>query len=75
MKILVCDKCGLMLTDREDIAIALEGQEAWEEAVRARGGVPRGVFPCKHYIRCHGEMKPVDSRVHWWRQQIMKLRR
>jgi len=75
MKILVCDKCGLTLMDREDIAIALEGQEAWEEAVRARGAVPRGVFPCKHYIHCHGEMKPVDSRVYWWRQQIMKLRR
>lgn len=75
MKILVCDRCGLAIKDIEDVAIALEGQEAWEAAVTARGGVPRGVFPCKNYARCSGEMKPVDSRVYWWRQQIMKLRR
>jgi len=75
MKILVCDRCGLAIKDIEDVAIALEGQEAWEAAVKARGGVPRGVFPCKNYASCSGEMKPVDSRVYWWRQQIMKLRR
>lgn len=74
MKILVCDRCGLAITDREDVSLALEGQEAWEEAVRARGGVPRGVFPCKHYSSCRGEMKTIDSRVYWWRQRIMRLR-
>jgi hypothetical protein len=30
--------------------------DAWENAVRARGEEPRGVFPCKNYVRCHGEM-------------------
>ena len=75
MKILVCDRCGLAITDREDISLALEGQEAWQDAVRGRGEEPRGVFPCMNYIRCHGEMKPIDSRIYWLRKRIMKLRR
>ena len=74
MKILVCDRCELALKDREDVYLALEGKEAWEVSVRARGGEPRGVFPCKNYARCGGEMKPVDSKVYWWRQRIMRLR-
>ncbi len=75
MKILVCDRCGLRITDREDVELALEGKYAWVEATQARGNEPRGVFPCKNYAHCSGEMKPVDSKVYWWRQQIMKLRR
>ncbi len=55
--VLVCDKCGFELTEKMDIELALEGQEAWEASVKAKGGEPRGVFPCKNYIRCNGEMK------------------
>ncbi len=57
--VLVCDRCGFELTDKEDINLALEGQEAWEAAARARGAKPRGVFPCKHFTCCSGEMKLV----------------
>ena len=62
IKKLVCDRCGFELTEREDINLALEGQEAWENAVRARGGEPRGVYPCKYYRHCHGEMQVVTTR-------------
>ncbi len=68
---LVCDRCGLELTEKEDVELALEGKRAWEAAVRARGAEPRGVFPCQNFIRCSGEMKPVDDkkvvRWRWWR--------
>ncbi len=53
---LVCDRCGLELTGKEEINLVLEGTEAWQMAVKARGAEPRGVFPCKNYIRCCGEM-------------------
>ena len=59
--ILVCDRCGFELSDRADVAMALEGSEAWIEATRARGERPRGVFPCKHFVRCGGEMQPVKK--------------
>ena len=62
MKKLVCDRCGLEITEKEDIAIALEGKEAWEAACRARGNKPRGVLPCENYMRCGGEIKLVLSR-------------
>ena len=75
MKILVCDRCGLVIKDIEDIALALEGKDAWQNATRARGSEPRGVFPCKNYARCQGEMEPMDSQIYWLRKQIMKLRR
>ncbi len=68
---LVCDRCGLELTEKEDVELALEGKRAWEAAVRARGAEPRGVFPCQNFIRCGGEMKLVDDkkvvRWRWWR--------
>jgi hypothetical protein len=67
MKKLVCDKCGFELTEKEEIGLALEGQEAWEMAVRARGENPRGVYPCKHYISCSGEMLIVEERKGFWR--------
>ena len=64
MKKLVCDRCGLELTEKEDMSLALEGQWAWEVAVRARGAEPRGIIPCENFMRCGGEMKLVrDSRV------------
>ena len=62
MKRLVCDRCGFELTYKEDVNLALEGQEAWEMAVRARGDEPRGIFPCKNYMHCHGEMQIVTVR-------------
>ncbi len=57
MKKLVCDRCGLELKNKDDVDIALEGKEAWEKTVKARGGKPRGIIPCEHYIRCGGEMQ------------------
>jgi hypothetical protein len=61
-KKLVCNCCGFELTDQDDIDLALEGRAAWEKSVRERGEEPRGVFPCKNYIRCHGEMIMVEER-------------
>ncbi len=59
MKKLVCDRCGKELTEKEDVELALEGQETWQAAVRARGAEPRGVYPCENFIRCGGEMQLV----------------
>ena len=74
MKKLVCDRCGLELTDREDIETALEGKKAWEATARARGAEPRGIIPCKNYVRCGGEIKlVVDSRVVRWYRSLTKL--
>ena len=56
---LVCDKCGFELTDKEGISLALEGTQSWQNAQRSRGCEPRGVFPCKYYIQCKGEMQLV----------------
>jgi len=53
---LVCDRCGLELKEKDDLDLAFEGKEAWEATVRARGDKPRGIIPCKNYIRCGGEM-------------------
>ena len=69
MQKLICDRCGLELTDREDINLALEGKWAWETAVRARGAEPRGIYPCKNYICCRGELKAVFS----WHGRLMNL--
>jgi len=62
MQKLVCDRCGYELTDKDDIDLAFAGKEAWEAACRARGIEPRGVLPCKNYIRCGGEIELVTSR-------------
>lgn len=56
MKILICDRCGYELTEKDDITLAVEGSESWQTATRGRGQEPRGVYPCKNYIRCQGEM-------------------
>ena len=61
MQKLVCDRCGLELKNNGEIDLALQGKETWANSVRARGGEPRGVFPCRDYIRCRGEMKLVES--------------
>ena len=69
MEKLVCDRCGLKLTDIDDIDLAFEGREAWEASCRARGVEPRGLLPCKHYVRCGGEIVLVASR----RQRLVKF--
>ena len=56
MEKLVCDKCGFELTELEDINLAFDGMEAWQEAQRTRGTETRGVFPCKYFAQCQGEM-------------------
>ena len=61
MEKLVCDKCGFELTEREDIYLALDGTEDWQNAQRSRGQEPRGVFPCKYYFQCKGEMQLVKG--------------
>ncbi len=59
---LVCDRCGKEIIDDDDIELALEGAQAWQAAVRARGDEPRGLFPCENYMRCHGEMQLVEDK-------------
>ena len=62
MKKLVCDRCGKELTEKEDVELGLQGMEAWQTAVRARGAEPRGIFPCENYVRCRGEMILLNKR-------------
>lgn len=62
MEILVCDKCGFELTEPEAIMMALDGVESWRNACRDRGEEPRGVFPCKYYINCKGQMQIVETK-------------
>ena len=69
MKKLVCDRCGLKLEGWSNIVFALEDQGAWEAACRAGDTITRGVFPCKNYIRCGGEIKAATSRS----QRLMKF--
>ncbi len=74
MRKLVCDKCERELTGKDDIDLALEGQEAWAATVRAQGGEPRGVLPCENFVRCGGEMKLVDDNwIVRCRRRLTKL--
>ena len=74
MKKLICDICGLELTDKADIELAIEGQRAWELAARARGAEPRGVIPCQNFVRCGGEIKlVVDKKIVRWSRSLTKL--
>ncbi|MBI2836199.1 MAG: hypothetical protein HYX85_00705 [Chloroflexi bacterium] len=59
-RILICDRCGFELTGKNDVELALDGAESWQTAQRGRGEEPRGVFPCKNFIRCHGEMQLIE---------------
>jgi hypothetical protein len=67
MKILVCDRCGFELTERDDINKVLEGAESWQTSARDRGAEPRGLYPCKHFIRCQGEMV-FQEKKHFWQR-------
>ncbi len=62
MKILVCDRCGFELTEKDDINMVMEGSNSWKIAIRERGEQPRGIYPCKNYIRCQGEMQMVEKK-------------
>jgi hypothetical protein len=62
MEKLVCDRCGFELTEKTDISLAIDGMDAWGNAVKARGEEPRGVFPCKLYFQCKGEMTLVTAK-------------
>ncbi|MBI4187939.1 MAG: hypothetical protein HY529_01905 [Chloroflexi bacterium] len=77
MKKLVCNRCGAELTDKDDIDLACEGQAVWEAAARARGREPRGIIPCKNFVRCDGEMiLVVDSGTRrFWRRLKQIARR
>ena len=55
-KKLVCDRCGETLDNKEDVELALQGTAAWQNFIREKGQEPRGLFPCRHWIRCQGEM-------------------
>jgi hypothetical protein len=59
---LICDHCGFEITDKEEIFRVLDGMEAWQNAVIARGETPRGVYPCKFYFQCKGEMILVKKK-------------
>ena len=67
MKILVCDRCGLELTEKDDINQVVEGSTSWQTAARDRGVEPRGVYPCKHFVRCEGEMVFQNKKRFWQR--------
>ena len=60
MEKLVCDKCGFELTEKEDIYLALDGKKHGKMP-RGRGQEPRGIFPCKYYFQCKGEMLLVEE--------------
>ena len=55
-KKLICDRCGTTLDNRDEIELALQGTAAWQNFIREKGQEPRGLFPCKNWIRCQGEM-------------------
>ncbi len=69
-KKLRCDRCGLELSERDDIDVAFEGMAAWQASARARGIEPRGVLPCKNYIRCGGEIVEVNEKGEGWLSKL-----
>lgn len=72
-KKLRCYVCGFELTEKEDLEAAFEGMAAWQAAARARGLKPRGILPCKNYVRCHGEIVVV-GRWEEWRSKLLRRR-
>ena len=43
---------------------------AWHASARARGIEPRGILPCKNYIRCGGEVVEVNEEGHGWLRKL-----
>ena len=68
-KKLRCYRCGLELSDKEDVYAAYDGMQAWQEAARSRGINPKGILPCKNYANCGGEI----VEVVWWRDLIRRI--
>ncbi|MDD5190782.1 MAG: hypothetical protein PHE50_07055 [Dehalococcoidales bacterium] len=62
MEILVCDRCGFELTDQDAILLALEGTDSWQNSCRGLGEEPRGVFPCKYFRNCRGQMQLLNPK-------------
>ena len=60
-KKLRCDRCGLEITEKEELDLAYDGMAAWHAAARARGLKPRGILLCKNYLRCGGELVEVKE--------------
>ena len=58
---LACDRCDKDLTNKHEIELALEGQQAWEASARANGAEPRGIIPCENYVQCRGEMQLIKK--------------
>jgi len=69
-KKLRCDRCGFELTEKDEIDLAFEGMAAWHTSARARGIEPRGVLPCKNYIRCKGEIVEVNEEGQGWLKKL-----
>ncbi|MDD4875732.1 MAG: hypothetical protein PHQ86_01165 [Dehalococcoidales bacterium] len=69
MEKLICDRCGFEITDKDGINLVYEGGSTWANSVRLRGLEPRGILPCKNYIRCGGEIV-VHSSLH---QRMVKF--
>ena len=61
IKLLYCDRCGEIMDIPEDIELALQGTESWHQFVRENGEEPRGLFACRNWIRCHGELQAWDG--------------
>jgi hypothetical protein len=62
IKLLYCDRCGELMESPEDIEMALQGTASWHEFLREQGIEPRGLFACRNWIRCHGEMQAWDGK-------------
>ena len=58
------------LTEKDDADAAFEGMVAWQAAARARGIEPRGVLPCKNYVRCGGEVVEVNENRQGWLSKL-----
>ena len=71
-KKLRCDRCGLELTERDDLDLAYGGMTAWQMAARARGIEPRGILPCKNYVRCGGEIVEVNEEGRRWMRKLFR---
>jgi hypothetical protein len=73
-KKLRCDRCGLELTEKDDIDLVFEGMAAWHASARARGIEPRGILPCKNYVRCRGEIVEVNEGRQGWLRKLFGRR-